>query len=832
MTQTHDHPATLETPIKTLDIEVGGMTCASCVRRVEKSLTKVPGVAEANVNLATHRATVHFDPTTASADLLTAAIDKAGYTPGTVIDPNAPVAPTHEHAAMEHGEHAAAGGEHDHLSHGGDEMKRKALVSLVIGILMMLTMYIDTGISTRTLAPILLIAATFVQVWAGGMYYRSAWKALKHGAFNMDTLVAAGTSVAYGYSAFVTLWPDKAEAWGFANHLYFESAVIIIALVTLGHWLEARAMKQTGEAIRALLNLQAKTARVLRDGREIDLPIEQVVAGDLIRVRPGETVPVDGVITEGHSSLDESMITGESLPVEKTSDDQVIGATINGTGSFIFRATRVGKDTVLAQIVRLVEQAQGSKAPLQRLADTISGYFVPVVLALAAITFGIWMIWGPDPTLPNAVQAAVAVLVIACPCALGLAAPTAIMVGSGKAAENGILIRDAEALETARAIQTIVLDKTGTITQGKPAVVAIYPFGGWSADDLLTIAAAVERGSEHPLAAAVVAEADRKALTIPPAESMNTTAGQGITAVVDGQAVQLGNRKLMAEWSIATDAASDAIESLGSKGASPILVAINGELAGVIGVADQVKPESAEAIAELRALGLDVWMLTGDTKATAAAIAAQVGLPTDRIIAEVLPGEKAAAILERQAGGNRVAMVGDGINDAPALAQADLGIALGAGTDVAIAASDITLIGGDLRGIVTAIALSRRTVATIKQGLFWAFGYNVLLIPVAMGALYPWTGTLLSPMIAAAAMAASSVSVVTNALRLRSFRRPASVEEIKHPPLRAKLTEVGYLVAIAALAIAIGVGSFWLSDRVDSHNDKAGDTSTMQEMDH
>ena len=484
----------------------------------------------------------------------------------------------------------------------------------------------------------------------------------------------------------------------------------------------------------------------------------------------------------------------------------------------LFSGSRaIGRETVLAQIVRLVEQAQGSKAPLQRLADTISGYFVPTVIALAALTFGIWTIWGPDPWLPNAVQVAVAVLVIACPCALGLAAPTAIMVGTGKAAENGILIRGAEALETARAITTVVLDKTGTITRGKPDVTAIHALDPWTDDRLLAVAAAVERGSEHPLGAAIVAEANRRSLSIPDAEEAQTTAGHGIRAVVEGKAVLLGNAALTRNWSIKTTAASHHLEVLASAGATPVFVAIDGELAGLIGVADPLKSESAEAIAELRALGIDVWMVTGDTTRTAQAIASQVGIAPDRVLAEVLPGEKADKIRALQTGDRRVAMVGDGINDAPALAQADLGIALGAGTDVAIAASDITLIGGDLGAIVTAISLSRRTVGTIRQGLFWAFGYNVALIPVAMGALYPWTGTLLSPMIAAAAMAASSVSVVTNALRLRGYKRPASVDAILHPPPGERLREIGFLIGIAALAIAIGAGSLWLSDRVEAN---------------
>ncbi|MGH2560765.1 MAG: heavy metal translocating P-type ATPase, partial [Thermomicrobiales bacterium] len=533
-----------------------------------------------------------------------------------------------------------------------------------------------------------------------------------------------------------------------------------------------------------------------------DIPIEAVQVNDLVRVRPGEKIPVDGAITEGASAVDESMLTGESLPVEKGRGDTVIGATLNKTGSFLFRATKVGRDTTLAQIVRLVEEAQGSKAPIQRLADTISSYFVPAVIALATLTFFGWLIFGPDPAVTNALQAAIAVLVIACPCALGLAAPVAIMVGTGKAAENGVLIRGGEALEQARKIDTIVLDKTGTITRGKPSVTGVIATNGLSEQELLRLAAAVEVGSEHPLGEAIVSRANEQRLDLPAADEFEAVAGRGVRARVDGRSVVLGNRALMSDTVSGLDGLEDRAAELAAGGATPMYVAVDGEVAGLIAVADTVKPESREAVAQLKALGLDVWMLTGDNRATADAIASQVGI--EHVLAEVLPEEKADKVRSLQSDGKTVAMVGDGINDAPALAQSDLGIAIGTGADVAMAASDITLIGGDLRTIVTSIALSRKTVGVIKQGLFWAFAYNVVLIPVAMGALYPVFDVLLNPVLAAAAMAMSSVSVVTNALRLRGFRRPESAAEILHPSLASRVGEYAYLVGIAVVAVGIG----------------------------
>lgn len=793
----------------TLTFDVDGMTCASCVGRVEKALAKVDGVHDVAVNLATETATVKTDPGILPASIA-AAVTAAGYTPGPIEFPvvsskstgSVPAASSVERDAEERDRKRDA-----HIQ----ELKVKSFVSLAIGAVMMILMYVPLPMSERTLAPFLLIAATFVQFWAGREFYTATWAALKHGATNMNTLVAVGTSVAYGYSAFVVLWPHLAERWQIPYHLYFESAVIIIALILMGRWMEARAKKSTGDAIRALVGLNAPTARVLRDGTEQDIPTEHVIVGDTIRVRPGEKLPVDGIITDGTSAIDESMLTGEPVPVTKSANDEVIGSTINTTGSFLFRATAVGKDTVLANIIRMVEDAQGSKAPMQRLADKISSFFVPIVLILSALTFLGWYFFGPDPSLSYAVTTFVAVLVIACPCALGLAAPTAIMVGTGKAAENGILVRGGDALEMVRRIDTVVLDKTGTITRGKPEVTSIKVLNGMDESDLLRIAAAAESQSEHPLALAILEAARNSEIDIPTPSRFDSVTGKGILATIESSDVVIGNETFMREHGIAYNHFESAVAFAANAGATPVMMAINSEPAAVFGIADALKPESGKTVSDLKALGLDVWMITGDNAATASVIAREVGI--ENVVAGVLPHEKAEKVQEMQSQGKIVAMVGDGINDAPSLATADLGIAIGSGTDVAMAASDITLIGDNPHGIITAFALSRSTVDTIKQGLFWAFGYNVALIPVAMGALYPAFGILLNPMLAAAAMAMSSVSVVTNALRLRSFKTPDDAREIIHPTVRQRLSQAGYLIAIAVLAILIGAIMWWLTEQ-------------------
>lgn len=802
-------------PANTDTFDIEGMTCAACVRRVEKVLLKVPGVLEASVNLATERATVRSLDGSVDTTVLVAAIEKAGYH-ATPIVPQAPAAEV---------ESAVEATDQLDLRRGDriEELKRKSLISLVVGIVMMVLMYVSLPISTLTLAPILLIAATAVQFWAGREIYEAAWSAARHRSTNMNTLVAVGTTVAYGYSAFVTLWPHLATRWNLPHHLYFESAVIIIALILTGRWLEAKAKRATGDAIRALMQLRSNMARVLRGDVELDIPIAQVVVNDLIRVRPGESVPVDGQIVDGRSTIDESMLTGESLPVDKIAGDSVIGATLNRTGSFVFRATRVGADTVLAQIVKMVEEAQGSKAPVQKLADTISSYFVPIVLVLATLTFGIWTLIGPDPQLAYAITTTVAVLVIACPCALGLAAPTAIMVGTGKAAELGILIRGGEALEMTQHVDTIVLDKTGTITEGKPSVQSFTEVGSMAEADILALVGSAEAGSEHPLGEAIVRFTQQRDLPFLRTTEFEAIPGRGVVATVDGRLVVAGNRALLSEQGVDLTSLEQFTIDPKSTG---IHVAVDGSIQAIIGIADGIRTEAVEAIGQLRALGFDIWMLTGDNAATAHAIAAQVGI--ENVVADVLPEQKVALIRDLQAQGKKVAMVGDGINDAPALAQAELGIAIGTGTDVAMAASDITLIGGDLRAIVSGIALSRRTVSTIRQGLFWAFAYNIALIPIAMGALYPVFDWLLNPVIAAAAMAMSSVSVVSNALRLRGFKRPASVEAILHPPRVERIREWAYLAGIGIIALTIGAFAIWIGNTYGMDMD--GDPGMTVEM--
>jgi Cu+-exporting ATPase len=719
------------------------MTCASCVARIERFLARADGVEEATVNLATERATVRFDPDRIDRSGIVSAIEAAGYEVASQASTGEP--------AVDEAERARDADRRALL--------RDALLATGIGLAMMAISMWPGGVPwpMERVNVWMLAPATVVEFVFGRRFLLAAARGLRHGELTMDTLVSLGTLAAYGYSLAITLV-------GSADPTYFDSAAVIIGLVLLGRWLEARAKSQAAGAVGALLKLQPTMARVLRDGREADLPIDQLRPGDLLRVRPGERVPADGAIVEGASALDESMLTGESIPVDKGAGDRVTSGTMNASGSFVMHAERVGVDTTLAQIARMVEQAQGSKAPIQRVVDQVTARFVPVVVLVAAAAFGTWMLLGPEPRLPAALTAAVAVLIIACPCAMGLATPTAIMVGTAKGAEAGILVRNGAALEQAQRVTAVILDKTGTITSGKPSVVALRPLAGTTETELLLLAAAAERGSEHPLAEAIVLLATERGIEGPPATDFQSIAGGGVEATVDGRRLLVGSEQLLVEQGVEVDQAG--IED----GQTQVLVAADGVLIGALGIADQVKPESAEAVRRLRDAGLEVWMLTGDRTAVAVAIGAEVGIAPDRILAEVRPDEKAAKVRELQEPGAVVAMVGDGINDAPALAQSDLGVAIGTGADVAVEASEITLIGDDLRAVPAAIRLSRATMRTIRQNLAWAFGYNLLLIPVAAGILYPLTGWLLSPALAAAAMALSSVSVVTNSLRLRGFQ--------------------------------------------------------------
>jgi Cu+-exporting ATPase len=611
-----------------------------------------------------------------------------------------------------------------------------------------------------------------VMFWSGIDFFTGAWAALKHRSANMNTLVALGTTAAWLYSTFAVLFPSIFPQS--TSEPFFDVVTVVIALVVLGQALELRAKGRTGEAIKKLMGLQAKTARVVRDGKEMDIPVEEVLVGDVVQVRPGEKVPVDGLILEGSSAVDESMLTGESIPASKKPGDEVIGATLNKTGAFKFRATKVGKDTALAQIVKMVQEAQNSKAPIARMADTVSGYFVPVVMILSILTFVLWFNLGPQPHLVYALVTAVTVLIIACPCSLGLATPMSLMVGIGKGAENGILIRSGEALQTAQGINTVVLDKTGTITKGKPELTDTVLTGDWKENDLLHLAASVERSSEHPLAEAIVEGAKTKGIALSEPSAFEAVPGHGVIATVVGKRVVLGNLKMMQREKTNLGDLDQKATGLADDGKTPMFVAVNGHAAGIVAVADTVKEDSAEAIAALQKMGIEVVMLTGDNTRTANAIARKVGIK--RVLAEVLPEDKAKNVQLLQAEGKKVAMVGDGINDAPALVQADVGLAIGTGTDVAIEASDITLIKGSLKGVVTAIEVSRATMGNIKQNLFGAFIYNALGLPIAMGLFFPFFGVLLSPLIAGAAMAFSSVTVVGNANRLRTFKPKFSVK--------------------------------------------------------
>jgi Cu+-exporting ATPase len=745
----------------TITLKLRGMSCASCANSIEESIRSVPGVSQSSVNFGVEQATVTYDPNKTDIEAIQNAVDAAGYSAQPIQE-----------------EDLLNGDDTERKTRQAEsrDLKRKVWIGGIISAILVIgSIPVMTGLQIPFI-PMWLhnfwlqaVLTAPVQFWCGKSFYINCWKALKRHGATMDTLIALGTSAAYFYSLFVTLFPGFLTSQGLEPSVYYETAAVVISLILLGRLFENRARGQTSEAIRKLMGLQAKTARVIRNGQEVDVAIADVQLEDVILVRPGEKIPVDGEIIDGASTIDEAMVTGESVAVKKQAGDQVIGATMNKTGSFKFRATRIGKDTFLAQIVKLVQQAQGSKAPIQRLADQVTGWFVPVVIAIAIATFIIWYNFMGNVTL--AIINTVGVLIIACPCALGLATPTSIMVGTGKGAENGILIKGADSLELAHKLQTIVLDKTGTLTQGKPTVTDFVTVKGTANSNelkLLQLAAAVERNSEHPLAEAVVQYAQSQEVQLTQSQDFEAIAGSGVQGYVSSQRIQIGTQRWMSELGIDTRSLQEHWERLETLGKTVVGMAVDGKIEGIMGISDALKPSSANAVRTLQKLGLEVVMLTGDNRRTAQVIAQEVGIK--RVMAEVRPEQKAAHVKQLQAEGKIVAMVGDGINDAPALAQADVGIAIGTGTDVAIAASDITLISGDLQGIITAIQLSRATMGNIRQNLFFAFIYNVAGIPLAAGILFPFFGWLLSPIIAGAAMAFSSVSVVTNALRLRNFK--------------------------------------------------------------
>ncbi len=739
---------------ETITLPIRGMSCASCVSRIEGALRKADGVLAANVNLATERGTVTYLPSAIDAQDLRKIVEDLGYE----IEIPAVAAPLEDRERTAREQEMRA-------------LRQKLLIGGALSVLVLLGSmpeWLPWWPALLTNHFVLWALTTPVQFWVGWQFLRGFAVALRRGTADMNTLVAIGTMAAYLYSVGITLAPHVFSAQGAHTAVYFDTAAVLITLIILGRWLEARARGRTSEAIKRLLALRPKTARVLRKGVEREISVEEVVVGDLVVVRPGEKIPVDGIVQEGYSSVDESMLTGESLPVEKTTGTSVVGASLNKTGTLTFEATKVGKDTILAHIIQLVEAAQGSKAPIQRLADKIAGVFVPIVVGIAAVTFGVWYLLGPAPAFTYALSNFMAVLLIACPCALGLATPTAIMVGTGRGAERGILIKSAERLEIAHRIRTVIFDKTGTLTRGEPVVTDVVGVTDADRVEVLRLAAVAEWGSEHPLGKAIVEKAREAGVAATSADGFEAIPGQGVRARVDGKLIRLGSAKFLVDHGIALNGLEKEGARLAEEGKTPIYVAAADQALGVIAVADTLKPSARGAVEALHALGIEVAMLTGDNARTAAAIARQAGI--DRVLAEVLPQQKAEEVKQLQAEGRIVAMVGDGINDAPALAQADVGIALGTGTDVAIETADIALLRDDLMGVVASIQLSRRTMRTIRQNLFWAFFYNTLLIPVAAGVLYPFFGILLNPMVAGAAMAFSSVSVVSNSLRLRRFQ--------------------------------------------------------------
>ncbi|NIX76994.1 heavy metal translocating P-type ATPase [Microvirga terricola] len=837
----HKHP---NAPL-TLDIPVEGMTCASCVGRVEKAIKAVDGVANANVNLATGRATVSLAPSPANPQAVAEAIRKAGYEPGDtkvelkiegmtcascvgrvekalkrvpgVLDATVNLATERASIRTLGGKDAVgplkaavsgAGYKAEELhAHHGDhseharpaseaEIASLRLALMVAAIFTLPVFVLEMGshfipgmhewvmetIGHRQNSYLQFVLTTIVLFGPGLRFFKTGVPALLRWAPEMNSLVVLGTSAAYGYSLVATFLPDVLPL-GTAN-VYYEAAAVIVTLILLGRFLEARAKGRTSDAIKHLLNLQAKTARVVRNGATVEVPLEDVIAGDVVQVRPGEKVPVDGQVIEGSSFVDESMITGEPVPVQKAVGAEVVGGTINKTGSFTFKATRIGADTVLSQIIRMVEQAQGSKLPIQALVDKVTAWFVPAVMGAAALTFAIWMIVGPSPALTYALVNAVAVLIIACPCAMGLATPTSIMVGTGRAAELGILFRQGEALQSLKEVGIVALDKTGTLTKGRPDLTDFVVAPGFSETDVLKLVAAVESRSEHPIAEAIVEAAKRKGIPLATTESFDAVPGFGVSATVEGRKVDVGADRFMTKLGYSVAEFVTTAERLALEGKSPLYAAIDGRLAAIIAVADPIKPSTPQAIAALHALGLKVAMVTGDNSKTAKAIARQIGI--DEVVAEVLPDGKVDTVKRLRDKFGKIAFVGDGINDAPALAEADIGLAIGTGTDIAIESADVVLMSGDLRGVVNAIALSKATIRNIRQNLFWAFAYNVILIPVAAGVLYPVDGTLLSPMVAAGAMALSSVFVVGNALRLRRFKAPIEARHEAAPVVAMK----------------------------------------------
>ncbi len=735
---------------KKIQLSIGGMSCAGCVASVEHILQAVPGVDSAAVNFVEHTAQVAGS---ISAQALIDAVIAGGYEADEL---KGTAAEAEEKEAAEFTYYRS--------------LLKKALVAGVVAAPLMAMMLFGLmpmldGVG-RLFWAVVALASLYVLVYSGGRFFTGAWQAFKAHNANMDTLIALGTGTAWLFSFLILLWPTLVPPD--ARHLYFEAAVMIIALINLGAALEMRARGKTSEAIKRLIGLQVKSARVVREGKEIDVPIEQVELNETLRVRPGEKIAVDGVIIEGRSHVDESMISGEPMPLEKGIGDEVVGGTLNKTGSFLFSASHIGKDTALARIIEMVRQAQNSKPAIARMVDKIAAVFVPVVLLIAAITFLIWFNFGPEPKMAYVLLTTMTVLIIACPCALGLATPISIMVGVGKAAEYGVLIRNGEALQRAGQLTTVVLDKTGTVTEGRPAVTTIIPSAGWDEEKLLNVAASIETGSEHPLAEAIVAAANARGFSLSSVDGFEAIAGHGVRAQVDGARVLLGNRKWMGDHSIELNDLSEVAAGLAAKGETPMFLAVDGVAAGIVAVADPIKGDSKAAIARLHKIGIKVVMLTGDNAATAAAVAKQVGI--DEVIAEVLPADKSAKVAALQAKSEVVGMVGDGINDAPALARADVGFAIGSGTDIAIESADVTLMRGSLHGVADAIAISKATVRNIKQNLFGAFIYNSLGIPVAAGILFPLFGILLNPIVAGGAMAMSSLTVVTNANRLRLFR--------------------------------------------------------------